>query len=228
MASAYLRLLWLVRLGGTCAIMVGIHLALSSLVNLLYGIPLLGELLSGGVILVSAVVGLIISLLTIVVSLLVHHPLAVALPVVQVVAGSAALRLRSKRVKGNAGPALSRLMASPANDSDPVIEKAHGNLVAMAAADGKLDKREHKFLVRWGEHNGLSKQRVEQLCDRQVIGGEQLVASSREDLMVVACLALADGRISTKELALLRSMGAGLGMTRDDVQSMIREVGTAA
>ncbi|MGK0155002.1 MAG: hypothetical protein ACI9SE_001962 [Neolewinella sp.] len=237
-ASDYSSLMWMVRLGGTLAIMIGIYTALSSLVNLLYGIPLLGQLVRGGVLLVSAVLGLVIALITIVTSLIVHHPVFVALPLLLAIGAYVALRMRSKQAKENAGQTLSRMTATMASERDAAdggsetgsdaVENALRNLAAMAAADGKLDKREQKFLVRWGEQHGLSKQQVETLFKQQMMSKQQPKVSSRDDLVVITCLALADGRISTKELRLLRSLGTGLGMTNDDMQSMILEVESAA
>ena len=174
------RKTWLVRILGTVAIVIGFLVLFGAFMTLLRRIPLIGGLVDIGVTAIATVLGLSLSLIVILASLVFHHPLTVALPLALVVAavvwfvrssrsaGRNAQRVLARKIAGRrevglepAPPPSSPLDALPpppepisAASRSELIEQTFTNLVLLAMTEGELHRRERRFLTSWGEENG--------------------------------------------------------------------------
>ena len=250
MASHLQKVTWIVRGGGTVAIIAGIYFFFSGFVNLLYQIPLLGSLVSTGVFVVSLVLGLVISLFVIVTGLLFHNPLTVALPLALLIAGVVVFRRKANAARENVRESLQQQLDQRSSErsaqvqqslesklatlsSEPppkperpkfTVEDTFVNLTRIALADGDLDRREQKYLIRWGTNSGISKDRMKELFARAKRDGAPLTATHRDDLVLLACVAMADGTLSLRELSRLNDFGKRLGIPEREVRRIIVSV----
>ena len=234
----------------TGGIIAGIYFFFSGFVNLLYRIPLLGSLVSAGVLVVSLVLGLVISLFVIVTGLLFHNPLTVALPLALLVAGVVVFRRKANAARENVRESLQQQLdqrssersaqlrqslesklATPSSGPPPkperpefTVEDTFVNLARLALADGDVDRREQKYLVRWGTNSGISKDRMKELFARAKRDGATLTATHRDDLVLLACVAMADGTLSLRELSRLNDFAKRLGIPEREVRRIIVSV----
>ena len=250
MASHLQKVTWIVRGAGTLAIVAGIYFFFSGFVNLLYQIPLLGSLVSAGVLVVSLVLGLTLSLLVIVSSLLAHNPLTLALPLIVIIACVVVFRRRANTARDNVRESLDQELAQrsrqratevqqsldaklasmssapPPAPTKPAftVEDTFVNLARLALADGDLDRREQKYLVRWGTNSGIAKERMKELFARAKRDGATLDATHRDDLVPLVCVAMADGTLSLRELSRLNGFAKRLGIPEREVRRIIKNV----
>lgn len=227
--GSFTRLMWYTRLGGTVAVVIGIAIFLSSFVNLLYSIPIIGRLVSWGVLLISLILGLSISLMVIVTSALLHHPLWLAAPLVLLVGAIYFIWRAKGKAKANAGRALDYYQQKHATEaldiSQPrmsagLAEESFRNL-AKLASEGGLGKKENQFLVKWGEQNGIDPRRMHELVAEAQADDNPVQAATRDDFILLICLALVDGMLSSREQSALTSLAKQLGLTSDDVREII-------
>jgi hypothetical protein len=202
------------------------------------------------VFLLSLGLGLGLSLVVMLSSVLFHNPLTVALPLVLVVAAVVFFARRAREARANAQETLrakleARQDAQRAGEVQraleaklsglqgeqpgpatgfPGVEATFLNLSKLALAEGGLDAGEKKYLVRWGVKSGIPKERMKALFARARAEGGALSATHREDLTILACLALADGVLSTKELKHLLDFAKRLGLSAADLRQVIVEV----
>ena len=120
-------------------------------------------------------------------------------------------------------------MPPPLPASPPVLDvAAHEalflNLASVALAEGGLDKREQKFLAEQGRKSDISPDRMKVLFARAQAGEGEVHATTRDDLVIAACLALADGNLSSGEMSHLIAMGEKIGLKAKDVLEVVRKV----
>lgn len=108
------------------------------------------------------------------------------------------------------------------------MEDTFVNLAKLALAEGGVRKGEQKYLTSWGTKNGISKERMKVLFVRAKQEGGALTATHREDLEILACLAMAEGQLSTRELKRLLDFGNKLGMSAAEMRNVILRVESAA
>jgi hypothetical protein len=230
LAGDFRRLTWLVRLGGTAAIVFGINWLFSGFVNLLYRIPLVGSLVETGVFVVSLIVGLSLAVAVMLASFVAHHPLTVALPLAIVIMAVVGFRYYSKVARTNVRQNLERYRggelvigetAATATSLADRAETSFKNLAKVAQAEGGLSKKENRYLVQWGQRSGLSEPRMKALFAEAKQEGGLPQATDRADLVLLTCLAMADGVLSTKELSMLNAFGKGIGLSTHDVRKII-------
>ena len=223
------RLRWTVRGGGILGCIVGIFLALEPLIHLVMGIPLLGRLVHGGVLIVSIVLGLLLSLATITVAWLVHHP-GIAILAVSVVLGLGVWLLAwRKRASANASVVLNRLenaqfSVSPGSRETLINRPEHvfQHLVKIAVSDGQFDKTENAFLANWARERHFPDKRIESLFDdAKTDRGIHPVEATREDLYYLISLSLADGHLCTSELKRLQRFACDLDIDDKELGSLI-------
>ncbi|QDU56441.1 TMEM43 family protein [Aeoliella mucimassa] len=220
------KLLWFTRLGGTVAIIVGMLITVSPFVGLLRGVPVLGPLVEWGAFLISVVLGLTLAGTVIAASYIAHHPLLVALPLVLVGVGIYYLRRRSQATKENVQTALSEYQQKHAASADEegfdidinsrgwsagFAEQTFEKLVAMASLHG-LGRKETKFLEQWGESNGIAKSRVDQMIATAPQEVDAVEIDTRNDMILLVCVALADGMLSGREHSALKSIAKRVDM----------------
>ena len=100
-------------------------------------------------------------------------------------------------------------------------ERTFKNLAKVALAESGLSKKENAYLVKWGQRSGLTEPQMKTFFAAAKQEGGPPQVTDRADLSLLACLAMADGRMSTKELSLLNTFGKSLGMSTHDVRTMI-------
>lgn len=230
MKGHFHRLQWMVRLGGTAAVVIGVQALFGGFVNLLYAIPLIGRLAETAVLLVSLIIGVTISVAVMLAAIVAHHPWTVAAPLALVVVGFLVFRWRAKHARRNVRQSVDRLQEEDSSPIDELLrreslarraETTFTNLAKLALADGGLSKKENKHLVRWGKRSGLTEDRLKELFAQAKREGGDPEATDRADLTLLTCLALRDGVLSTKELSVLNGFGKKLGMTAHDVRKVI-------
>jgi uncharacterized tellurite resistance protein B-like protein len=221
---------WKVRLGGTLAIMLGIYSALSMVASLLYVIPVVGQIAQGAAFVVSAVLGLIVSLSVILASMLWHHPLALVLPAAVMTAIVLYFRSLKAKAKANArSRARSRARDDDAEQGGSAgDERLFDQMIKMATADGELSDKESRFLRRWATQAGIPQERMFEMLRAATEADAVVTPPDRAALEQMIALALADGAISAREMRMIQRMGETLGMSRAAVRALTAEVSSAA
>ena len=121
MKSHFTRLKWIVRGGGTAAIIIGIYMFFRFFVNLLYRIPLLGDVISAGVFLISLVLGLTIAIIVMTFSILIHHPFMVTLPLVLIIGIIVMVKRQTGKSKANVEQALNCTPSAPCGPTSLIV-----------------------------------------------------------------------------------------------------------
>lgn len=228
------NLRWMVRLAGTAFVVVGFYMFISGFMSLFYGIPFIGALIETGAFVLSAALGVGVSLAVMLVSIVVHNPLVVALPLALIIAGVIFVRRRMKANRENVERALRMQQASAERQSAPgpqaaappeppaaLAEATFTALARLSLVDGVLDKKENRFLVAWGRRNGIAPARLKELFAAARQPGGEIRAASRNDVVLMACLAMADGAISAREMSVLTSLGSQIGLTARDMREIV-------
>ncbi|MDH5784860.1 MAG: TMEM43 family protein [Chromatiales bacterium] len=254
--------MWVTRIGGTLAVIVGFAIFLGSFLSLLFRIPLIGGMIKNSVFIVSVVLGVSVSLIVIFLSMAMHNLFSITLPVIVVVIGVVYVMRRSKTTGENAKRELSSRLAKTirkessgtidadiksgvASDSkraghresdeeefiledntqaQDIIERTFLHMIAMGVADGGLKKQENKMLIDWGGSNGLSKSSMKQLFEQVKSGSNNAKDASREDLELMACMALVDGEISRGEWVLLTKLAKKVNVTMSELRGIIGDI----
>ena len=100
-------------------------------------------------------------------------------------------------------------------------------MIKMTLADGQLDSGERELLESYAASHGIPQDRLEQMLAAARANSLDVPipadgAEARASLEVMARAALADGKITNEESALLQSAGERLGLSDYDVQQLIR------
>ncbi|HEY7119780.1 MAG TPA: TIM44-like domain-containing protein [Tepidisphaeraceae bacterium] len=136
---------------------------------------------------------------------------------------------------------LARLESSPQTEEAPEIDvpppppsvpSAAGVLawmVKMTLADGHLDARERQLLASTAAHYNVPPDRLDQMIAAAQTNSLDVPApADREEaqgqLHAIARVALADGRITREENALLRSAAGRLGLSDYDLSQLLKRV----
>ena len=136
--SHFKRLKWIVRTVGTLAIVMGIYFFFSGFVNLLYRIPLIGNFISSGVFLISALLGLIISVMVMFASAFVHHPLVVALPTMAFIGVIFWFRRRQGQARTNVAATLANHQSGASSSPPPPATTISGIGIRGATSPARL------------------------------------------------------------------------------------------
>lgn len=245
---------WLVRIGGTIAIVLGFFVFFSVFASLLYRIPVIGKVVESGVFLLSLTLGISLALLLIVTGLLFHNPLTLALPLALLVGGIIWLLRRSSQASRNAKSALEQRLAAqrppesrlappePPPSVPPIaatgrpqealipeegpVERTFIHLAALAMADGQLSKKELKLLGNWAGANRITPSQMKTLVALAERDPAAAGEATRDDLELLALMALTDGSVSTAEWAFLNRIAAKLGLTKQDLQGLLHDIET--
>lgn len=223
--SYFNKVVWFTRLGGTLAIIFGFQIFFSVFVGLLYRIPLLGDLVEMGVFVVSLILGLSISLLIIVTSLLVHNVFTITLPVIGLLVGIVYFKRRSVNTSEHAREILSRAVTKTENTSQAnLTEQTFTHLAGMAMAENGLSKKENKILVKWGKAQGISESQMKELFEGVKKADVHPRALNRKDIEYLILMALSDGDISSREMYLLRKYSEKINMTLTELKNIISDI----
>jgi tellurite resistance protein len=229
MKSHITWLKWKIRGAGTLAIILGIFLFFSYFVNLLYRIPLLGDMIQAGVLLVSIAIGIPIALLVMLSSAMVHHPIIIVLPLILLIGAVILIKRQSKKASVNVQRTLDTYEKThntemQTNDASTIktsnAEVTIAALIKIAMTDGNYNKKENKFIRNWALKNGITESRVDELFLEAKQSSEQHEIS-RNDVIIMACLAMADGLLSERERSYLNKIGWTIGLTQNDIREII-------
>jgi len=234
-----IRIRWIVRVGGTVAIVLGLSAFFSVFASLLYRIPVLGRMARTGVGMLAASIGIPFAVLVILASIAVHSPLTAVMPALLLGGAAVYFRQRARRTQAAAESMLTArvdarrrtgLTASEASTTrdQELLEDTFSHLARLAYGEGEIDRREARFLSRWGRRNGIPGSRMRILLAGARGGSDVPDASSRDDLELLVLMALADGFMSSRELRALRRIGQKLGVPSDELRDMVMRVEPAA
>ncbi len=109
-----------------------------------------------------------------------------------------------------------------------MLEDTFAHLARLACSEGGIDRREARFLSRWGRRNGIPGDRMRALLTEAREASDDPDASTRDDLELLVLMALADGFVSSRELRALRRIGQKLGVAADELREMVMRVDAAA
>ena len=132
-----------------------------------------------------------------------------------------------RRTSDGLGPTASSGEAPTTRDQE-VLEDTFSHLARLAFVEGGIDRREARFLSRWGRRNGIPGDRMRILLAEARVGSDIPDASSRDDFELLVLMALADGFMSSRELRALRRIGQKLGVPPDELRDMVMRVEPAA
>jgi uncharacterized tellurite resistance protein B-like protein/predicted nucleic acid-binding Zn ribbon protein len=101
-------------------------------------------------------------------------------------------------------------------------------MVKMTLADGELEPRERELLITTAQRYGVPESRLDQMIAAAQANTLDLPQpanrnEAQEHLQSMARAALADGKISSEEYALLLSAGERLGLKDYDVKQLLRQ-----
>ena len=88
-----------------------------------------------------------------------------------------------------------------------------------------MNKKEKNFLIEQGRKSGIDADRMKELFAEAKSGKGEVHATTRDDVVIATCLAMADGRMSRGEMSHLIKMGKKIGLDAADVHDIIIEVG---
>jgi hypothetical protein len=234
-----IRIRWIVRVGGTAAIVLGLSAFFGVFASLLYRIPVLGRMVRTGVGMLSVSIGVPFAVLVILASIAVHSPLTAVMPALLLGGAAVYFRRRARETQAAAESMLTARVdarrrtglagsaspgeAAPTRDQE-LLEDTFSHLTRLAYAESGIDRREARFLSRWGRRNGIPGGRMRILLAGARGGSDIPDASSRDDLELLVLMALADGFMSSRELRALRRIGQKLGVPSDELRDMVMRV----
>ncbi len=216
------RVKMIVRAVGTAANCFGWMIFFSVFTRLLIHVPLVGPLLQGGVALLGLVLGLVVSVLTIVAGFLTHQPwilLAIALG-----AGSLIVLLRrNARRSQNAQRSSLEAQLGETLTPERVKELEFIELVRLAEVDDQSNVEEAKYLRNWATHHGWDEAKIEHLLQRAKLDSSAGPApgDSRSHLLQLIQLAMADGDLDEKEMKTIRKAARDVGCKRGELSRLI-------
>jgi hypothetical protein len=227
---------WLVRVVGTLGMIVGFGLLFRRFASLLYRFRSLRGLVRVGVFALGLAVGLPLALAVMASSMVIHSPLAAAVPMALAVGGVAYALRRTRRTGALAEAKLEERLAERRTserseggpgeiDSVAAIEDTFSTLAALALVEGGLDPKEQKFLTKWGRRKGIEEVRMAELLSDAQEGAPE--ATSRENLELLVYMALVDGVLSARESSVLEGLGKKLGISPAELMDIVTDLESA-
>lgn len=223
MKSHLFRLKWMVRGAGFVGISIGFMILLGSAAEFLYHLPLISSLVHWGVVAVSIILGFAVSIVTIILSYLLHHPVVLvctvlALAIVYVLSRHKAYASQ-KQMK-----AVVERQVGHSIGKDEMAELEFIELVKLARIDHALDLQEKKYLKKWAKRHGWKQPQVTELIKRAKSSDEANdEAGSEKHLRNLVQLALADGNLSFYEFNAISKAAKEIGFNSTDIQRIVRE-----
>ena len=216
------RLKWIVRTAGSMVSCIGFMMLFGSAVGFLYHLPIIGSVAEWGVFVISLILGLTLSIITILVSYLAHHPIILILFLLMF-AGAWIL------IKGKAANSQQKIKARVDLDMghqltrDELAELQFIELLRLAKADQKVDAEERKYLSQWAKRHGWNKEKTQELIQRAKRDEDTSSTEfSGEHLRTLIRLALADGQLHRYELNAILTTAKQNGYSSSDVAKIIR------
>jgi uncharacterized tellurite resistance protein B-like protein len=219
------RLKWIVRGIGLVTTVLGFAIFFGFFVRFLVHIPVLGDLIGGGVMILSLIFGLTLGLSTILVGFVTSNPIAIGLVVLGILSLFFGLRRKARSSQQTIKAGLEQHLGRSV-DAATLKEMEFEALVALAMGDGEMEVGEQRYLKHWAKQHGWDEEKTAAMIEQaksaptESISGEQ----SQDHLMHLIRISLADGALESHELKTIRKAGKDYGFSRRDIQAMIARV----
>lgn len=218
------RVKMFVRALGTLFTLVGFLIFFYTIFGALLSIPWIGRLAEAGVLVLSLAIGLPLAILTMVGAWFVANPLVLVGIIAASLVGSLLLGKRSQQTRDAVRRTMERQRGDSLDDAD-LRELEFLELAALALGDGELGDQEDKFLRRWAKRQGWDETRfdglMQQAREQQSVGGQK---TTEQHLRNLVQLALADGQLTSGELATIERVARRLGYSRKRIIELARSV----
>lgn len=223
-AADQARLTFYVRIGGTVAAVLGVHLLLAKVFGLLLMLPFVGSLVERALFIVSALIGGTLSAFTIAVGYSVANPLV---PIGLCAAVAAAFYWLRQRSRGHEADAREQVetqyKSQLAHNSLAEIEFIE--LARLAALDSEIGDGERTMLMGWGRERGWAPERCEALIAKAADSDGGFLPRDSTPMMVanLVRIALADGTLSPREFDRIKAIAHRAGIEDRLVNALIRQ-----
>lgn len=224
MKSHLARTTWIVRIAGTVGMVFAFILFFSGAFSILLHIPLIGRIAEWGLFLASVILGVGFSLVVMVTSYVVHHPLAMVV-LAAIVAG---LVYWFRRRRDASGERIRTSLATEFGHTPTrreLVEREFLALLRLARLDEQVDSPETKVLHDWARKRGINGEEIErlqELADAETESG--IAIGSEQELRLLVQMALADDAVSPTEMKLLRQAARHAGCNDKKLHELIRRV----
>ena len=223
-AADQARLTLIVRLVGTVATVLGVHLLLAKVFGLLLMLPFIGALVERALFLVSCVIGVALAGLTIATGYAVAHPLV---PIGLCAAIAAAIYTLRQRARGQSNAAREQVQIQYRSQltHNSLAEIEFIELARLAALDSEIGDGERAMLMRWGRERGWSAERCESLIAKAAESDGGFLPRDSTPVMIanLVRIALADGTLSSRELDRIKAIAHRADVDDQLVNALIRQ-----
>jgi hypothetical protein len=218
------RLKMIVRGVGLVVNVLGWAILFSFFTRFLVHIPVIGELMQWGAFLLSVVFGLTVGTVTIVTAWVTSQPIML---VGILVASVGALFMLRRKARSSQESLRGSLEAQVGYGLSPeqLKEMEFLELIRLAGKDGQVDVSETKYLGDWGQRQGWDDAKIATLVERALtnLNAPGRPTTSRDHLLQLVRLALADGTLSGQELKTIRKAAKDIDCSRRELSQLIAQ-----
>lgn len=218
------RLKMIVRAAGVAANIMGWAIFFGFFIRFLINIPVIGDLMQTGVSLLSVLFGSVIGAVTILAAYITSHPIILVLILLAAFGGLLMLRRKGRSTQRSLRSGLETQIGHALSPGE-LKELEFLELIHLANRDGNVDMNEQKYLRNWSKRQGWDDAKIASLIERakSSSGTQGTASSSRDHLLQLIRLALADGSVDGKELKTIRKAGKEIGCGRKEISQMLSQ-----
>lgn len=216
---------WIIRGIGTALTVLGFLIMISSMLSLVYALPIIGPMAEWGAWILAILIGVPVALLTISISFLLSNPLWLVLLVVVGAGFVYMIRRKGRKTQDAMQQHLAQAYGHVV-EPDEYVDLEYRELVHLAISDADFGEPEMEFLYEWGKKHGWDREKCDSVIDSVqanhasgLSGGEAKEATD-EHLKNLILLAMADGSVTVYEMRAIRRAASKLGYD----ESMIRDL----
>ncbi len=219
------QLRWRMRIAGSIAACIGFVMLFGSAVGLIYHLPVIGYFAEQGVLFLGISSGLLVSLITIAISYVLHHPIILLLTILIFVGVFFLVRTNASKSQQKLKARVDRNAGHPV-DSGELSEMQFVELLRMAKVDQNIAMEERRHLKKWATQHHWSKEKVSALIKKANSTETATSASDQAGLHLRSLirLALADGELHRYEFNAINAAAKQIGFTSSDLAKTVREV----
>ncbi|NVK30468.1 MAG: hypothetical protein HWE20_05665 [Gammaproteobacteria bacterium] len=209
----------ILRWGGTALVCASIYAMLYYALSMFLFIPIVGWVIGFGTFIAGIVIGVPLSLCVIALGYLAANPALLAGILVAIALGYRTLRTRDRATRRNAKAEVKQAFVHELQGHS----LAELEFIAFAKANaenGTVAPASRVHLFELGESKGWSIQRIDQLIAEAL--AEPSSMSAIEQLKQLIKLALADGKLSTIEVKMIKSTAQRAGLSDKQIRDLIK------
>ena len=216
---------WLWRFIGFVLITTGFGTMFGAVAGFLYHVPLLGSIIQSGVVIVSLTLGTTVSIITISAGYLMHNLWILALMIAVGVALFVLCRRRGLKSQANFKQGLALDMGQDLDKVD-LAELEFIELVRLCFADKDVHIEERKYLTKWAEKQGWSKEKIAELVAKAKSDEGTKTDGNATDSHIrhLIRLALADGELSPFEFNTISQVAVEVGYSQSELRKLIKQI----